>query len=243
MFAPGAEAGGRAFRRRGDVRKEMDMAFAESRLRHDDKILTQTPDLVRWGPVVAGVIIGLGFCAPFDSLWLGLAYGAEGGWVNANLAWFVVATGAASLFVAGWIAGALAGVRGMLAGMMNGIAAWALLFVVWVAVVLPGAAILTAGLGPGMRQGADGVGGVVGAGGRFTVESAMWTGFWLLLVGLVLAAAGGILGGRMRRPVLMADERAGEQPTPTVPTAQAGDAGSEGRTEAFDTGGTRGRSH
>jgi hypothetical protein len=35
-----------------------DMAFAESRLRHDDTTVTRTPDLVRWGPVFAGVIIG-----------------------------------------------------------------------------------------------------------------------------------------------------------------------------------------
>jgi len=37
------------------------MAFVESRLRHDDTTVTRTPDLVRWGPVFAGVIIGLGF--------------------------------------------------------------------------------------------------------------------------------------------------------------------------------------
>jgi hypothetical protein len=151
-------------------------------------------------------------------LWLGFAYGAEGGWVSTNIAWFLGVTAAVSLFVAGWIAGALAGVRGMLAGLMNGIAAWALLFVLWVAVVLPGAAILTAALEPGMPQGADGVGAVAGTGGRFTAESAMWTGFWSLLVGLVLAAVGGILGGRMRRPVVTAEEPGGEQPpTPTAP--------------------------
>jgi hypothetical protein len=42
-------------------------------------------DLVRWGPVVAGVVIALGFFALMNSLWLALAYSFDGGggWVTA----------------------------------------------------------------------------------------------------------------------------------------------------------------
>lgn len=97
------------------------MAFAESRLRDDDNTVTRTPDLVRWGAVVAAAIIGLGFFA-LHTLWFAVAYSAGGGWVGGNLGWFVGATAAAALLVAGCVAGVLAGVRGTLAGLVNGIA-------------------------------------------------------------------------------------------------------------------------
>jgi hypothetical protein len=201
------------------------MAFAESRLRHDDNTLTRTPDLVRWGPVIAGVIIGSGFCALLNALWFAIAYSTGDGWGGA-LAWLVGITTAAALFVSGWIAGALAGVRGVLAGLVNGITAWALLLVLWITAVLAGAA----NLGPGLQP--DDLGG-----GGFTVESAMWTGFWSLLVGLVLAAAGGIAGGRMRRPVV-ADEHPRAQ---TDVATREGEAGGDGRTVGIGESGVQGR--
>lgn len=184
------------------------MAFTESRLRYDDNTLTRTPDLVRWGPVIAGVIIGLGFFALLNTLWFAIAYSAGDGWISGNLTWFVGVTAATALLIAAGIAGMLAGVRGTLAGLVNGIAAWALLFILSLTAVIPGAMNLTTMLGTGLQQGSAPAGSSLGAaGGGFTAESAMWTGFWSLLVGLVLAAGGGILGGKMRRPVLMAEER------------------------------------
>jgi hypothetical protein len=207
------------------------MAFAESRLRHDENTLTRTPDLVRWGPVIAGVIIGSGFCALLNTLWFAIAYSTGDrlgdGWGDA-LAWLVGITTAAALFISGWIAGALAGVRGVLAGLVNGITAWALLLVLWITAVLAGAANLGAGLQPG----ADDVGG-----GGFTIASAMWTGFWSVLVGLVLAAAGGIVGGRMRRPVVV-DEHPRAQ---TEVTTREGEAAGNGRTVAVGESEVRGR--
>lgn len=202
------------------------MAYAESRLRHDENTLTRTPDLVRWGPVIAGVIIGAGFCALLNTLWFAIA--ASTGWGGA-LAWLVGVTIAAALFISGWIAGALAGVRGVLAGLVNGITAWALLLVLWITAVLAGAANLRAGLQPGTGE-------LGGAG--FTVESVMWTGFWALLVGLVLAAAGGIVGGRMRRPVVTAEHR----PEQTEATTREGEpAGADGQPVATDEREVRGR--
>jgi hypothetical protein len=187
------------------------MAFAESRLRYDDKTITRSPDLVRWGPVIAGVIIGLGFFALLNSLWFAIAYTAGGGWVGSNLAWFVGITAAASLLIAGWVAGALAGVRGILAGLVNGVTAWALLFVLSLTVISGVVNVM------GTRVQQEGS---FDAGAGLTAESALWTGFWSLLVGLALAAAGGILGGRMRRPVVTAeDQSAGQPQATTVPTA------------------------
>jgi hypothetical protein len=183
------------------------MAFAESRLRDDDNTVTRTPDLVRWGAVVAAAIIGLAFFALLNTLWFAVAYSAGGGWVGGNLGWFVGATAAAALLVTGCVAGVLAGVRGTLAGLVNGIATWALLFVLSITAVIPGAVSITRMISEGARQGAAVAGGAP-ATVVLTTESALWTGFWSLLVGLVLAGAGGIIGGRIRRPVVSATQSA-----------------------------------
>jgi hypothetical protein len=132
-----------------------------------------------------------------------------------------VALGAVNLALGGWL------IVAPLAGLVNGITTWALLFLLWITAVLFG----TANLMGAAQQGANGT-----AGGGFTL--ATWTGFWSLLVGLVLTAVGGILGGRMRRPVVVAEQGPPEQPH--VPRTD-GDSGSAGRTEVFDESEMRGR--
>ncbi|MGY1634134.1 hypothetical protein ACI784_20715 [Geodermatophilus sp. SYSU D01186] len=187
-------------------------------------------DLVRWGPVVAGVVIALGFFALMNVLWLALAHSVDGGdgngWISGNLGWFMGVTAAVALMLAGFLAGFFAGPRGAAAGATNGLTAWGLLFVLSLTALVPGALNLTDQLGAGLQDGQATVGGPLGtAGGGFTVESALWVSFWSLLVGLVLAALGGLLGGRMRRPVVAA-ERAGRDPEPvTVAPAAAPAAG------------------
>jgi predicted DNA-binding protein with PD1-like motif len=210
---------GEAWRVRGGT----DMAFAESRVRHDDNVLTRTPDLVRWGPVIAGVIIGAGFCVLLNTLWFAIAYSIGDG-VGGALAWLVGVTVAVALFVSGWVAGALAGVRGMLAGLVNGVAAWALLLVLWAVAVLSGTANMWAGPPPGAGDAA------ATAGFAFTVQAALWTGFWSLLVGLVLAAVGGVVGGRMRRPTVAG----GRPPQRRETTRGNGSTGGDGRTVMLD---------
>jgi hypothetical protein len=183
-------------------------------------------DLVRWGPVVAGVLIALGVFALLNTLWLALAYSFDGGggWISGNLGWFIGATAAGALMLAGLLAGLFAGPRGAGAGVVNGLTAWGLLFILSLTALVPGAVNLTNQLGAGLQEGQSTVGGPFGtAGGGFTVESALWTSFWSLLAGLVLAAAGGLLGGKMRRPVVEAERqsRNSEQvvaPPPVRPT-------------------------
>ncbi len=154
------------------------MAFATSRVGNDASTITRAPDLVRWGPVIAGMVIGLGLFALLNALWLALAYSADNGWVSVNLAWFVGISAAASLLLAGLIAGALAGVRGMMAGLANGVTAWSLLFILSLTTIIPGALNLTSLLGRGLQQGTTTAGGTLGAASRgFTVESALWTSF------------------------------------------------------------------
>ncbi len=48
-------------------------------LMEDVRTPGRTTDLVRWGPVVAGVIIALGVFALLNALWLALAYSFDGG--------------------------------------------------------------------------------------------------------------------------------------------------------------------
>jgi hypothetical protein len=54
----------------------------------------------------------------------------------------------------------------------------------------------------------------------------LWTTFWSLLVGLVLAMIGGILGGRLRRPIILAGQHVRRVNTPLEmrETRQAGDS-------------------
>ncbi|MCO1660898.1 hypothetical protein [Pseudonocardia humida] len=163
----------------------------------------RTPDLIRWGPVVAGATIGLAVFALFSTLWLAVATGAGDDPVEAYLPWFMGATAAFALLLAGVVAGLFAGARGSLAGLANGVTAWGLLFVLSLTAIVPGAANLTAGLGSGLGRADARAGGALGG---VTAESALWAGFWSLLVGLLLAALGGLIGGRVRRPVEPAEE-------------------------------------
>jgi hypothetical protein len=187
----------------------MDMAVAEIQPRKDiHTVSARAPDVVRWAAVIAGVVIGLGFFALLNTLWWAIRYSTAANWVSDNLAWLLGGSAAVSLLLAGLIAGAIAGVRGTLAGLVNGATAWGLLFLLSVTTIIPGAVNLTSRLNAGVEQGATAFGGYPGAGGEFTFTVAwtMWTSFWSLLVGLVLAAIGGIIGGRLRRPMIVSDE-------------------------------------
>jgi len=149
-------------------------------------------DTVRWGPVAAGTVIGLGVYQLLTILWLAAA--ADGGSAVApNLSWLLVGSAAFSLFVAGVVAGNLAGVHTPAAGVVNGLTAWGLLFVLATVTAVPSGVNPAAGLGAG--------GAILGgpANGQ-TVPTSLWATFWALLAGLVLAALGGLLGGLLRRP-------------------------------------------
>ena len=162
-------------------------------------VTAMAPDAVRWAAVIAGVVIGLGFFAMLNALWWAIRYSSGNSWVTDNLAWLLGGSAAVSLLLAGLIAGAIAGVRGTLAGLINGATAWGLLFLLSLTAIIPGGVNLTSKLRAGVEQGATTLGWYPGAGGRFTVASTLWTTFWSLLVGLVLAVIGGILGDRLRR--------------------------------------------
>jgi hypothetical protein len=147
-------------------------------------------DLVRWGPVVAGVVIGLGAFALFDALWFAIAAGNGNGAVTGNLDWFVGGTGIGAMLVAGFAAGLLSGARGVGAGIGNGVTTWGLLVVLTAVGGLPGLLGISGALNWDV-----------------TARQVLWTTFWALLIGLGCAALGGMLGGLVRRPVVVADAR------------------------------------
>jgi hypothetical protein len=191
-------------------------------------------DLVRWGPVVAGVVIALGFFALMNVLWLALASSVDGGdgngWVSGNLGWFIGVTAAVALMLAGLLAGFFAGPRGAGAGLTNGLTAWGLLFLLSLTALVPGAINVITQLTAGLQDGQGTVGGPLGtAGGGFTVDSALWVSFWSLLAGVVLAALGGLLGGKMRRPVVEA-ERSSRNTEPRTTVAPGPAPATEGTT-------------
>jgi hypothetical protein len=156
-------------------------------------VSTRAPDVVRWAAVIAGVVIGLGSFAGLNALWWAIRYSSGNPWVIENLAW-LGGSAAVSLLLAGMIAGAISGVRGTLAGVIDGAIAWGLPFPLSLMTVIPGAVNLTSKLRSGVEQGTTTFGGSPGAGGNFTVARTLWTTSWSLLVGLVFAIIGGILG-------------------------------------------------
>ena len=161
-------------------------------------------DLVRWGPIVAGVVVGLGAFALLDALWLAMAAGHADGLVAGNLDWFVGGTAIGALLVAGFVAGLTSGARGVGAGLANGVTTWGLLVVLSLLVGIPGVLALNAVVHYDV-----------------TARSALWTLFWSLLIGLGCAALGGMLGGVIRRSVAVAEARTTDE-TPAV--SQPGDA-------------------
>ena len=167
-----------------------------------------SPNLVRWGAVFAGTIISLGFFAVVSTLWLALSYNDNdgSGWVSGNLAWFLGGTAVTALFLAGLLSGFLSGVRGAGAGLLNGLTAWGLLFIASVVTVVPGLTAITTNLGAGLSSGTNSIGGGIGtSGGGVTAEMAVWTTFWSLLAGAIVAAVGGIAGGAAKRQPKITD--------------------------------------
>ncbi len=146
-------------------------------------------DIVRWGPVFAGAVIGLAVFVLLDALWLASAASGSGGWVRDNLSWLLVASAAFALLLTGVVAGAYAGVRGPLVGVANGVTAWGLLLVLAATAVVPRLVNPASAIGVG-----------TGSLGGLNAVDGLWTLFWSLLVGLVVAAVGGLLGGVLRRP-------------------------------------------
>ncbi len=143
--------------------------------------LTQArPNLVRWGAVFSGVVTSLALFVLASTLWLALAYDSGFAYWQNTLQWWVAGTAIAAFLIAGAMAGALSGARGVGPGLANAATVWGLVTVV----ALFGGLPLSIGY--------------FGGGSLGLPHTTLWTTFWALLIGLGAALLGGVLTGAAR---------------------------------------------
>lgn len=160
--------------------------------------------LIHWGSIFAGAVWALAVTVLLSALWLALGYASEVDAIRDNIQWFLAASAMIGLFVGGFLAGWLPGVRGWGPGVINGMTVWGIILTISLLIGIPsvlgGAAALLDNVG--------GVSRVTGSGGQSLatgsgVDTGLWAGFFTALVGFVLAAIGGALGGASPRNVDM----------------------------------------
>jgi len=153
-------------------------------------VMPQRPQLVRWGSVFSGTVIGLGTFALLDALWLALSFGSHDSAVYSNLSWWIAGTAIFCIFLAGLIAGISSGARGLGAGSVSGLTTWGLVVIAVGVVVVPTFAI-------GHIPNSVTVSGTV-----YSINYlSYWAAFWSLLIGLGAGLAGGIIGGNVPRSI------------------------------------------
>jgi hypothetical protein len=168
-------------------------------------------DLVRWGPVIAGLVCVIATLAILSALGLAIGLSAvepsgsglgeisTGAWI------WGIASGVVAFFLGGLVAGLSSAVGGRSRGLLNG--------------VLVGAASITAtlvlvGVGAGtlLGAGATALGDVVNVGSQLEIgqtadnvsnavaraESSAWGSFIGLSLAVILAGLGGVAGARNR---------------------------------------------
>ena len=160
--------------------------------------------LIHWGSISAGAVWALAVTVLLSALWLALGYASEVNAIRDNIEWFLAASAMIGLFVGGFLAGWLPGVRGWGPGVINGMTVWGIILTISLLIGIPsvlgGAAALLDNVG--------GVSRVTGSGGQSLgngVDPGLWAGFFTAMVGFVLAAIGGALGGASPRNADMYD--------------------------------------
>jgi hypothetical protein len=154
----------------------------------------QPRDQSRWGPIWAGVVTTLATLVVLSVL--GAAIGmsvaetdADGALDEAAIGWGIFMA-LAAFFLGGYAAGKSAAVEGAMGSAFNGALVWAVTLVL---------TLLLVALGAGAALGLFGTFGMTGEEGvtqLFSSESTsrMWWTFIGMIVGLIVAAAGGFVG-------------------------------------------------
>ena len=120
---------------------------------------------------------------------MALGFGSEFSYIADNLEWFIGGSAIFCLFVGGWVAGRMSGVRGAGAGMAHGATLWAIVLLVTLAVGIP-AILNILNLGRVATE-IDQQTGVIAQG----VDASLWATFLSLVGALVAATIGGVIGG------------------------------------------------
>ncbi|HXR22676.1 MAG TPA: hypothetical protein VN786_08980 [Acidimicrobiales bacterium] len=153
-------------------------------------VMPQRPQLVRWGGVFSGTVIGVAMFALLDALWLALSFGSHDSVVYSNLSWWIAGTAIFCIFIAGLIAGLSSSARGLSAGSVSGLTTWGLVVIAVGVVVIPTFAI-------GHIPNTVTVSGTV-----YSINYlSYWAAFWSLLIGLGAGLLGGMIGGAMPRSI------------------------------------------
>jgi hypothetical protein len=150
---------------------------------------TPAPSLIRWGAVIAGVILGMSLLLLLAALWVAIGFGTGAEAVAENLEWFMAGSAIVAMLAGGYLAGWLSGVPGTAPGFFNGLTVWGAILIGSIAVGAPGV-LGTVNIDPATLTGQE-----VGMQGE-----ALWAPFVALLIGALAAGLGGVLGGATTRP-------------------------------------------
>jgi hypothetical protein len=168
-------------------------------------------DLVRWGPIWAGLLLALGIQFVLGAIGLAIALSAYnptaanyGARVGSTLGIWTAISALIALFVGGYAAGRMAAVLGLRNGLTQGSIVWALALVLGTILSALGAVGLlgaTANIGPLLT----GQMAVTGAQAQ-SIASTTASGAWWFVIGTILAwaaaAGGGMLGTAAHRGVI-----------------------------------------
>jgi hypothetical protein len=143
---------------------------------------------VRWSAVFSGAVISVAMAGMFVTLWLALSYASHIRTFSNHLDWWIGGTAIGATLLAGFLAAAISGTPGIVAGLANALATWALVVIGLAAAGIP-AAVAT-GTVHTIRL----------SNTSYTVtDFTYWAGFWSVLIGFGAAALGGVIGGAVRR--------------------------------------------
>lgn len=194
-------------RKGGSASMAAGMPYADERA----DVAYATRDLVRWGPIWAGLLLAIGIQLVLGLIGAAIALSAYNP-DSANYAervgsftgvWAAISA-LVALFVGGYIAGRMAAVLGLRNGLVQGSVVWALALIGSIVLSGLGAAGLlgamnnvTGALSRGLN--------VAGPEGRALIESAINASWWTV-VGAILAwiaaAVGGVLGTAAHRETI-----------------------------------------
>lgn len=166
------------------------MRWRWSIVTHTRYVQMRNLPLVQWRAVFGGAVLGLAIMLLLTSFWLALGAGSDVQGIMGNMEWYVAGSAIFAMLLGGYLAGWLSGVRGISAGLVNGLTVWALVLITG---LLVGTPAVIGVLGLGEVTAVDGI--APGA------SQAAWATFWSLLIGAGAATIGGLLGGMTPRAV------------------------------------------
>ncbi len=150
-------------------------------------------DWVRWGPIWSGFFTIVSVLAIIGSLGAAIAFSVWHASPNNAFAYgWSIMTGIIAYFLGGWVTARAAGVAGTGAAVLNAGLTWALSLIAILVVTIYGAGSAFGLLGSNLSVLLHGGPGVTNG----SLATTGWVTFVSLVIGLILAMLGGMLGAR-----------------------------------------------